>query len=175
MQIDLATRVKHAIESGVAARNAYYASIDLVDEQRLGDPTEESALLEVERKFGRQLPPSYREFLTQCNGWAMIDGGVDLFPAQELIGGARFEAVHEWQRSALARGDAVVGRCLVVGGSNVTSTKYLLDPDTQDSTGEWSFIQYHNGVEAEMSSFLQWLEESVDEYRELAELNPDSE
>jgi hypothetical protein len=65
-------------------------------------------------------------------------------------------------------GDVVAGRSLVIGMSDITATKYLLDPEVTDTDGEWQLVQHHHEEEATCPSFLVWLEESVVEYRALA-------
>jgi hypothetical protein len=107
------------------------------------------------------------------NGWRMIDGGLDLLPVKDLLDGPRKQKISEWQKKMESYGDEVAARSLVIGVSSVTATKYLLDPEVIDPQGEWRFVQHHNGEEAEVASFLEWLEESVDEYDELASMNQD--
>jgi hypothetical protein len=39
-----------------------------------------------------ELPPSYAEFLTFCDGWTGLDGQTDLFPISALLDGPAAEA-----------------------------------------------------------------------------------
>ena len=168
---DLMSRIRVAVEQGVDARAKYFQSIDLADEQALGSPASIDKVDLLESDLGRPLPPSYRQFLLMFDGWHMIDGGVDLLPVDDLLGGARHQAVLDWQTQMLSEGDEVAARSLVIGVSSITPTKYLLDPTSIDEAGEWQLIQHHHGEEAVVPSFFIWLEESVNEYLELAATN----
>lgn len=164
----LTDRIRDAVKRGVAARHAYYEAILLPDEQALGEPARLDLVEALERDLGKPLPPSYRTFLLMFDGWRMIDGGTDLFSVAALLPGAQRAEMAEWQKRARAEGDEVAARSLVIGASGVTATKYLLDPEQVDEDGEWALVQHHHEVEAVVPSFLKWLEESVDEYQELA-------
>lgn len=172
---ELKQRLEQAIEAGQNARHTYYTSIDLDDAQELGDPTPEADILKLEAQLGRPLPPSYRQFLLLHNGWQEIDGGVDLLPIEELLGQQDDYDIPQWQRDCRDDNDEVAARSLVIGASAITATKYLLDPGVIDTQGEWRLLQYHHEMEAELPSFIQWLEESVDEYLELADMDPEDD
>lgn len=165
---DLLTRLSSAVERGVVARNRYFDAIGLPDEQSIGPPAHENQVAALELQQRRSLPPSYRAFLLKFGRWQMIDGGVDLLPVADLLGGPIHDHVVQWQEKAASMGDEVAGRGLVIGTSRVTATKYILNPASINSDGEWTLVQHHHGVEAELPSFLDWLEQSVDEYQELA-------
>lgn len=165
---EMSVRIARAVKLGVIARAKYFKAIDLPDEQALGGPADPAIIMLIESRMDRVLPTSYREFLLLFDGWHMIDGGVNLFSAVDMVSGGIYQAVANWQARAAEQGDAVASRSLVIGESMITPTKYLLDPTVTDETGEWQFVQYHNGVEAKVQSFLIWLEQSVDEYLELA-------
>jgi SMI1/KNR4 family protein SUKH-1 len=168
MATTLRNRIEKAVREGVAARHEYYLSIDLADEQKLGSPAAATELRALEAALGKPLPPSYRAFLELHDGWKMVDGAVDLLAVADLLGGSRRSEIADWQQRMLAAGDVVAGQALVIGVSDVTPTRYLLDPSSIDSDGEWRFVQHHNVEEAELPSFIVWLEESVDEYLQLA-------
>lgn len=163
----LRQRIERAVRDGIAARHDYYASIDLPDEQQLGPPASESDLRALEAVLGKALPPSYRTFLELYDGWRMVDGGVDLLSIAEQLWTRRTE-IKDWQKRMLEAGDHVAGSALVIGVSRVTPTRYLLDPALVSADGEWRFVQHHKAEEADLPSFLDWLEESVTEYRQLA-------
>ena len=171
----LQERIQAAVQDGVAARHEYFGSIGLQDEQSLGPPAREDELRQIEARLKRQLPPSYRAFLSLYDGWKMIDGGLDLLSVSELLNGPQHAQIQEWQQQMWKAGDTVAARSLVIGVSHITPTRYLLDPETSDDGGEWQLVQHHKIVEAEVPSFLQWLEESVDEYRQLARMQGDDE
>lgn len=167
----LKQRLEKAITEGIQARQRYYDSIELEAEQQLGEPAAETSIQKLESVLGAPLPPSYREFLRIHNGWKEIDGGVDLLPLEELLGATNEHDLSAWKQAAIDAGDDVAARCLVIGASLITATKYLLDPAAASQDGEWPLLQYHHEIEAEAPSFIEWLEESVDEYLELAELD----
>lgn len=167
---DLEERIKLAVMQGIAERKNYFEAIDLLDEQMLGRPAGESDLLTLETRLGRSLPPSYRTFLSLYDGWKMIDGGLDLLPVRDLLGGTRHQNIKNWQQQMMAVGEDVAARSLVIGISDITPTKYLLDPEVINEDGEWRLVQHHKIEEAEFPTFLEWLEESVDEYRKLARM-----
>lgn len=171
---NLRKRIADAVEQGVLARRRYYTSISLPDEQVLGDPCPPEIIQALEKALDRPLPPSYRCFLELFNGWQMVDGGVDLLSAHELLDGPKKQHISDWQTKMAYGGDEVAARSLVIGVSTITPTKYLLDPEMVNFDGEWQFVQHHNEVEAEISSFLEWLEESIDEYNELATIDQDA-
>jgi hypothetical protein len=173
MDQNIKDRIRRAVEKGISARKKYYDSIGLPDEQKLGPPSSREEISALEAAIGKPLPPSYRHFLEMFNGWRMIDGGLDLLSVKDLLDGPRKQKISEWQKKMESYGDEVAARSLVIGVSSVTATKYLLDPEVIDPQGEWRFVQHHNGEEAEVASFLEWLEESVDEYDELASMNQD--
>ena len=170
---DLVVRIKLAVMQGMAERKNYFEAIGLPDEQMLGRPAAESDLVTLETRLGRSLPPSYRTFLGLFDGWKMIDGGVDLLPVQDLLGGVNHINIESWRQQMKVTGEDVAARSLVIGISGITPTKYLLDPEVVDEDGEWRLVQHHKIEEAEFPTFLVWLEESVDEYRKLARMTRD--
>jgi cell wall assembly regulator SMI1 len=179
----LEERIRRAVIDGYEARSYHYATVDpdMADEQQLGSPAPESRIVDLETGLGRPLPPSYRAFLSMYNGWRMgVSGATDLLSVEEMLDGPRAERVREWRQLAqkLAQkyaGDEaeVVARALVIGVSDVTPTRVLLDPETIDANGEWRLVEYYYGVEQVYPSFLSWLEATVEEFRQLAE-NPEA-
>ena len=167
MDVDLINKIREAVEKGKEIRSVYYSSIELEDEQELGSPASQTKLALLEAKYGKGLPPSYRCFLALYDGWSMVDGAMDLLSIDEMLGGQREEDIEEWQRQEREAGDTVAADSIVIGLSEVTPTKLLLDPGRINSLGEWSVIQHHKGEEADYPSFLIWLEESIDEFGEL--------
>jgi cell wall assembly regulator SMI1 len=169
MQADLTDRVRRAVEEGVQARSAYYASIDLDDLQKLGAPAGEPLIRRLEAKLGQNLPPSYRAFLLLHNGWQMVDGVTDLLPVEDLLGGAKAEKIEAWQRKADKSTDPVAAKGVVIGWADANQTRILLDPSDATDDGEWRLVQHYKDEEAEYDSFIHWLEESVNEYQEMVE------
>ncbi len=172
---ELEERIRNAVQAGLSARGKYYESIDLPDEQALGAPASDEQILALEKRIGRPLPASYRAFLQLHDGWQMIDGGTHLLALGDLLKGPIHEEVVAWQQDMRSAGDLVAARSLVIGISEITATKYLLDPERADGYGEWPLIQHHDGEEADLPSFIDWLEESNDEYLELAQMEDEEE
>jgi len=164
---DLEARIARAVSEGRQARSDYYASVDLPDEQKLGPPVDETQLQALEKRLGRKLPRSYRQFLSMHDGWRMINGALDLLSVGEILAGPRHDKVAKWQQEMLRHGDTVVGNALVIAASDITPTKLLLDPDTLTDGGEWLLIRDHKGPEEAYPSFLDWLEKSAQGFREL--------
>lgn len=169
MSEELEARIAKAIERGCSARSAYYASISLADDQKLGPPASEAQLAELEARLKRPLPPSYRTFLKLHNGWRMASGAVDLLSVEEMLEGPRADKIKKWQAEAEKAGDPLAANGLVIGFGEATSIRLLLDPSTLDETGEWAIVGHDNGPEWNYPSFIAWLEASVEEFRELAE------
>jgi hypothetical protein len=167
MDKELEERIRRAVTEGRKVRSAYYAMIDLPDEQQLGPPAFQAKLVELENRFGKPLPLSYRTFLSLYDGWRMVDGAMDLLSVREMLEGPREASIRKWKRQALEAGDFIAANSLVIGVSEITPTKLLLDPQRVDAKGEWAVVQHHKVEEYTYTSFLVWLEESVDEFREL--------
>jgi hypothetical protein len=165
---ELLSRVNEAVEEGVRARSAYYASIDLEDDQALGAPAAEASIQQLEQKLGRALPPSYRAFLRLHDGWKMVDGVSDLLPVRDLLTGPRAEKIRAWQAEVAKSGDARAAKGLVIGWADINPTRLLLLPDEESGDGEWPLLMHYKDEEVEYASFLEWLEESAADYEALA-------
>ena len=168
MEGPLADRIRQAVARGMEARAEYYGAIDLPNGQQLGPPVEPSKLLQLEERTGLVLPPSYRTFLSLHDGWRMVDGATDLLSVQEMLEGPRQRKIKKWQEQARRTGDSVAANSLVIGSSDITPTRLLLDPESMDSEGEWRVVQHHKAEEYDYPSFLDWLEESAEDFRQLA-------
>ena len=166
-QQELTARILKAVVTGLKARSEYYSAIVLPDEQKLGAPALESDLKDLEQWVGRSLPQSYRTFLGLYNGWRMASGAIDILSIQEILRGPRADSIRTWQEMARKSGDPVAARGLVIGYSEVSATKFLLDPDRQDDDGEWTMVGHDKVEEWTTPSFLSWLEGSVTDFREL--------
>lgn len=168
---ELLMRTANAVTAGVRARAQFYEAIELPNEQNLGPPATEEQISELERRIGRPLPRSYRAFLSLYNGWRQVDGETDLLSIEEMLGGRRADRIREWQKDALKWGDEVGGHGLVIGFSDVSQSRIMLDPRRVGDGNEWRLYENYKDEEQEYESFLEWLEQSVDDYQELA-MNP---
>jgi hypothetical protein len=167
MDKKLEERIQRAVVDGRKVRSTYYTALGLSDEQQLGPPASLAQLTEIEARIGKSLPPSYRTFLCLYDGWRMATASMELLSVAEMLGGPRQASIRKWQQRALEAGDSVAGRSLVIAVSVVTPTKLLLDPETVDAEGEWECVSHHKDEEISYPSFLAWLEESVEEFREI--------
>lgn len=175
MPNDLEKKIRRLVSEGQKVRTEYFESIDLDDEQELGPPAGEAQIKQLEAKFGANLPPSYRTFLKLFGRWRMVDGAMDLISVPEMLEGPTAERLRQWRQQTLKAGDEDAANSLVIGYSQVTPTRLLLDPN-QVEEEEWAVVQYHHGEEGVYPSFLAWLEESIDEFKELlSEENEDDE
>lgn len=168
MQSELSKRVYDAVKEGMRTRSLFYASIGLPDEQKLGAPSNEDQLSNLELKLERSLPPSYKMFLRLYNGWHMVDAETDLLSIEEMLTGSRAAKIKTWQQQAEKWGDIVAARGLVIGHSNISQSRIILDPTTINLDGEWRLIEIYKDEELEYESFLEWLEQSAEDYRELS-------
>jgi hypothetical protein len=168
---ELAERISNAVQHGLLARAEFYKSIDLPNEQELGQPASEGLVLALEAKLGHSLPPSYRTFLKLYNGWRMVDAETDLLSIEEMLTGPRAEKIKEWQQQAKKWGNELAASGLVIGHSNISQSRIILDPDNIDinSAGEWELIESYKDEEERYESFIVWLEKSVEDYRKIAE------
>jgi hypothetical protein len=165
-------RIVNAVTAGVRARAQFYEAIGLPNEQELGPPATEEQIAQFEQHIGHVLPPSYRTFLSLYNGWRMVDGETDLLSTDEMLGGRRADRIREWQQNAAKWGDEVGGHGLVIGFSDISQSRVILDPRKVAPDDEWRLFENYKDEEQEYDSFLEWLEQSVDDYLELA-MNPD--
>jgi len=168
---ELKTRLRDAIDKGIVARHDFYQSLQLDDEQLLGPPAPEAEIQALEKNIQKFLPTSYRTFLAMHNGWKMASAALDLLSTAQLLDPQIAQQIANWQADMQRHGDEVAARSLVIGLSDINATKYLLDPAVQNEDGEWRMIKHYHEEEAEYESFLAWLEESIDDYSELAKMD----
>ncbi len=174
MQSELSRRVADLVQQGLRARSAFYASIDLPDEQALGAPANSKLIASLEAKLGCSLPPSYKAFLGLHNGWRMVDAETDLLSIDEMLGGPRAVKVKTWQQQAEKWDDKVAAKGVVIGHSNISQSRIILDPTATNSEGEWRLIERYKDEEEVYESFLVWLERSAADYKAIVE-SPDND
>jgi hypothetical protein len=169
MATDLPERVSAAVREGIPARSAFYASIELEDDQQLGPPASAELIRKLEQTLQRPLPPSYRAFLALHDGWRMVDGDTDLLSVNELLAGPRAAKIRAWQKQMLKGGEELPGRGFIIGYSDISQSRIILDPSQISSDGEWRLVQWDKDGESHYDSFIEWLEQSSVDYRELAQ------
>ena len=146
----------------------------------------ESEILELERRLGIALPPSYRSFLSLSNGWRPFSSFIErLLSVKEVepFRSADPEALamiqqyyqeselpdnlyleYENSRHMVALRHRYYADCLLVGkGWGVESDMVLLNPHIVHSDGEWEAIFFANWVPGNQRyrSFRGFVEQSV--------------
>lgn len=169
MEKELRDRLATAIDVGRKVRSEYYESIELPDEQELGEPASEKLIVDLESQFGAKLPESYRQFLMMHDGWKMVQGDVSLLPLAEQLEGSGAETIKEFKKNCEKYNDDVGVRSLVIGIGEATPTMLMLDPMRVNDGGEWALVVHHHGEEDAYPSFVEWLEQSADEFAGLDE------
>lgn len=166
-------RLREAIRLGVKARSDFYQSIELPDEQVLGEPADPAKISALESRLGKLLPPSYRAFLEIHDGWKMVDAETDLLSIDEMLEGPRAKKIKRWQEQAISCGDEVIGRSLIIGHSNISQSRIALDSESTADEGEWRVIEKYKDEEVGYPSFVAWLEQSVKDYQAIVSLPGD--
>jgi hypothetical protein len=98
----------------------------------------------------------------------MVDAGTDLLSVEELLSGHRAAKIAAWQLQAKRYGETRLAEGLVIGHSDISQARIILDPKLISEHGEWGLITVDKDAEEEYGSFLEWLEHSVVDYRILA-------
>ena len=127
----------------------------------LGNPgASEAQLHQLERRIGRSLPPSYRDFLRFSNGWGKLNEFIDMLWSTKEVDwfSARYQdwaydwadgfPEYEFLPTALQISD--VGDAAVL----------LLNPQVVDENGEWEawFVATWNPEGRSFSSFLELMQ-----------------
>lgn len=158
--------VAAAVTEGLAARSAFYLAIAEPDEQKLGDPASTDDLQKLESFLGKSLPPSYKAFLAMHDGWRMFDAATDLLSAKEVVKQTASSKLEKWRKIATEVEGIEASSWLLIGTSNVSATKYFLDPTRIHEDGEMAVVEHDKAVESEYVSFLSLLVESNGVYRD---------
>lgn len=168
---DLLRRLAGAVKHGVEARSAFYASMEIEDGQSLGSPADPELIQSLEARIGRALPPSYKAFLSLHNGWRMVDAETDLLPVEEMLDGPRAANIKDWQQQAAKWNDEIAAKGLVIGHSDISPSRILLDSSTITEDGEWRLLERYKDEQVEYGSFVDWLEQSMSDYEDIADLD----
>ena len=172
---ELLRRIVGAVKRGIEARSAFYTSLDIKDEQKLGAPAPGELIKGLEIKLGRSLPQSYKAFLGLHNGWHMVDAETDLLSVEELLAGPLAAKIKAWQDQAAEWGDTVASNGFVIGYSNISQSRIILDPAAVSADGEWQLLEHYKDEVVAYDSFLHWLEQSVEDYVEIGDQAQDEE
>ncbi|MEU6474326.1 SMI1/KNR4 family protein [Streptomyces massasporeus] len=115
--------------------------------RRLGfPPAPEGRIAAMERRLGRRMPPSYREFLEVSDGWRHAGGFVWLLAGTEEARwhndesglGAMYEEYLDEDAGPEERREADVWRRGLQLDVESDATYVLMDPDDVDEDGEWA-------------------------------------
>lgn len=138
--------------------------LDYIDEENLASdkndllyqPASETEIQGFEQKLSLVLPPSYKAFLNISNGWKVVDGSQNFFTIQQVLKWREKKDPSNWISIAESVGNGFVKDCLVVGASNQSPDKYLLNPKIIVKQ-EWQFIEYRKDGYSVFDSFLEFM------------------
>lgn len=180
MKEDLNIRVKVAIENSKNARDLFIEKMlalseslghsnvkdrDLSNKQTFGPPATLEAILKLENELNTHLPPSYRCFLEINNGWKVVDGSQSFFSIDEIRSWKQRVDPSNWMSIASGAGHSFVNDCVVIGASDDSTDKYLINPK-KIKNGEWQFIDFGRNGFAVFDSFLDFLVDTKDQFIE---------
>jgi hypothetical protein len=123
------------------------------------------AVAAAERRIGRPLPPSYREFLRSHNGWARFYDGASLLGTANLgrrsydeIARQAFEAA-ETPVPDLGPPSRPTPRMLIPFGVDLQATTlFVFNPAVVSAEGEYEVIAWMNEIGVRRESFPSFLE-----------------
>jgi cell wall assembly regulator SMI1 len=183
MQDNLFEKVRCAIKESQVARDAFTSAMNETSEklgyadpkdrdtsevQTFGKPADESSIQELEGVLNMVLPPSYRKFLLNNDGWEVIDGSQSFFSIDQLLAWRSRKDPSGWIDIAKQYGDEFVESCLVIGASDDSPDKYLLNPNVIDENSEWQFIEFFKDGHEVYESFLDYLVSTKEQFYESA-------
>lgn len=124
-----------------------------------------AALAAVERRIGRALPPTYREFLRKHDGWPRFYDGATLLGtaslgvrAYEDAARATFEAA-ETPVPDVGPPSRVKPRVLIPFGIDLQATTlFVFNPANTAPNGEMEVIAWVNEIGIRRSNFTEFLE-----------------
>ena len=106
----------------------------------LGNPLAAKTIDSSEKKLHVIFPPSYRDFLSVCNGFKGITGLWDMLSVEEMASGPYFDEIQAWKASPLGSETMSASKIFVVGwvlGKDLLDVDLAaLDLGTRDDKGE---------------------------------------
>ncbi len=119
----------------------------------------------AEKRLGRALPPSYRAFLAQHDGWPRFYDGATLLGTANLghrmyedLARAAFEAA-ETPEPDLGPPSRFKPRVLIPFGIDLQGTTlFVFNPAVADADGEYEVIAWINEIGVRRASFPSFLE-----------------
>ncbi len=123
----------------------------------------EESLQAAERRLGRALPPSYRAFLRQHDGWERLFDGASLLPAHRLGDPRHAEvAATIFRTSSGPGGGADTGgrraRLLPFGIDADATTLFAFNPGVIAANGEYEIIAWIGELGVRRASFSAFLD-----------------
>jgi hypothetical protein len=123
------------------------------------------AITAAERRIGRPLPPTYREFLRAHNGWARFFDGATLLGTASL-GRRSYEEIARQAFEAAETPVPDVGppsrsrpRILIPFGADLQATTlFVFNPAAPTGSGEYEVIAWVNEIGVRRESFPAFLE-----------------
>jgi hypothetical protein len=157
-----------------ALRRIYWVQTELsdLDESRKDGlvpnaPASADAVERAERRIGRALPPSYRAFLLQHDGWFRFFDGASLLGTKDLgkasyadLAQAAFEAAETPVPDGGAPWSKVGGRpgdMVPFGIDPSGTTLFAFDPSTLDARGEMGVVAWIHEIGIRSASFSEFL------------------
>jgi hypothetical protein len=131
-------------------------------------PADPDAVTRAERRIGRPLPPSYRAFLLQNDGWFGFFDGATLLGTKDLgkasyadLAQAAFDAAETPIPDGGAPWSKVGGRpgdMIPFGIDPSGSTLFTFDPTTADQDGEMGVVAWIHEIGIRSAGFPEFLE-----------------
>lgn len=153
------------------SENLGYSNVkdrDANNKQVFGAPVTNETIQKLEKELNTELPPSYRAFLEINNGWKVVDGTQSFFSIDEIRSWKKRIDPSNWMSIASGAGHSFVEDCLVIGASDDSANKYLLNPK-KIKNGEWQFIDFDRDGHAIFDSFLDFLIDTKKQFIESSE------
>jgi hypothetical protein len=131
-------------------------------------PADPDSVSRAERRIGRALPPSYRAFLLQNDGWFAFFDGAALLGTKDLgkasyadLAQAAFEAAETPVPDGGAPWSKVGGRpgdMIPFGIDPSGTTLFTFDPTTADASGEMAVVAWIHEIGIRSTGFPEFLE-----------------
>jgi hypothetical protein len=155
-------RIAAAVDRLRNANNEYFnLEFDEDSKQVLNPPASAAQIADVERRLGASLPPTYRAFLEQHNGWTDFTGGAMLLPADEYGQpwvAKRTKRIHEHIRE-FEKPDLLKNAFFVMLGEDEPDFVYLdkskRTPDGEMEVVHWDMIQGELDRYPDFAAFLE--------------------
>ena len=147
----------------------YYALIEAGAEQELGPPAPEDKIRRLETLLGRELPPSYRLFLSLHDGWRDWEGDQDILSVDDHEQGPYRELIERFRRSAWEEGWPAVLDGIIIAACLTSNSLLILDTSKIDERGEMEIVNWELQEIARYSDFLDMLQRTAVNLQQIIE------